>query len=117
MTGAEKTRLLGGQLAFYGTAGTGIDWVADQAMQAMGVAPEDYPDSLLVVKQGLINTVMHASGVQNEFGTRVNLFAAPKDLVEKFTDPNTPLWEVLMGPTGSVLGRAGKGLDYIEYAV
>lgn len=116
LTGAEKVRLLGGQIAFWGASGTGIDWVINQAMDSMGVAPEDVPAGVELFRKGMVNAMLQASGMNVEVGTRLNPFTAPMDLVAKFADPTVPFWEIIMGPTGSVAGRASKGIDYLVYA-
>lgn len=116
LTAAEKGRLFAGQLAFWGTAGTGIDWVSSQVMSAMGVEPEEIPDGYTMVRQGMVNTLLHSFGADVEIGSRANMFAAPKELLEKILDPETPLWEVVGGPSGSVLRRGKQAATNAKYA-
>lgn len=116
LTAAEKGRLFVGQLAFWGTAGTGIDWVSSQVMSAIGVEPEEVPDGFTMVRQGMVNTLLHTFGADVEIGTRANMFAAPAELLEKLLNPETPLWEVLGGPSGSVARRGKQTATNIKYA-
>jgi hypothetical protein len=103
-TSAEKARLAGGQLLLYGTGSIPpIHFLQQQYENAVGAAmPDGMAEDMLA--NGVANTALEmiattVSGekVATDIGSRLGI---GKNFFTEIGDPDTGLWEFMLGPTG-----------------
>jgi len=104
----EKAKILGMQLALFGTAGVpAATYLANGAANLAGYAPGDIPEDYSdLVTRGFQGFISDFTGVDNDFASRMAYMGNNDTIITKMFDGETPMSEALFGAFGSVFGRS-----------
>jgi len=115
-TGAEKSRLILGQLALYGGAGVPLgNWIAEEAAHAYGLEPGDMsPEIQATITDGFWGFLANELfGDTLNLGQRGGMMSSATDMIDALVIKRMPLEAVktMMGASGSLPPRIKRVFD------
>lgn len=114
-TKADKSKLILGQLALFGSAGVPfLDNVLVEALDATGLKVDDFsPETVTGLRRGMMGLVFNEGfGLDAVVSSRVGFGAGWSELWTDFTTQSkSEAWKIVLGPTG---GQADRGLTVFQ---
>lgn len=99
LTGVERMRLAGAQLAFWGASGTGLKWAVDGILEETQTNLD--PDTYTLVKYGVFDWIIGlATDTRTAYAERLSVFDSLYESIEKFKEDK--FVEVVAGPSISI---------------
>ena len=117
LTRAEKMKLMGGQVALFGSLGIPFGpYIGAQVMAGLGIEAGEMSDSQLeAVNNGITGLlVTELLGIENVVAQRGAIPFGIGDVVERLFDEQASWGEVLMGATGGMLDRTAQAMTNIS---
>lgn len=104
----EKAKILGTQLALFGTAGVpAATYITNGALNMAGYEAGEIPEGFSnLVTRGFQGFVSDFTGIDNDFSARMAYMGNNDTIITKMFDGETPISEAMFGAFGSVFGRS-----------
>lgn len=104
----EKAKILGTQLALFGTAGVpAVTYMTNGALNMAGFEAGDIPENFSnLVTRGFQGFVSDFTGIDNDFSARMAYMGNNDNIITKIFDGETPISEAMLGAFGSVFNRS-----------
>ena len=125
LTKAERTRMLAGQLALWGTSGIGLGHAYEKARDAFGLEPNEHVDNLIRAGLGefAINQSLQALtgddtniSVAEHYAAGSGIFNSVTDMALGALQGNISTLELVMGPSFSASNRVLDVMQSMHFA-